>query len=141
MKDLKSEADRWWRQSQSDFLFLQRIVDIGKYDTVCFLAQQTAEKALKAYLFFKGEELVFTHSIFRLCSMASVYHPAFIELRESVKQLDYYYVEARYPNAIEDTIPAEFYNQSDAEQAIDLTGQVLSLIRPLLEDLPNDEQL
>ena len=140
MKDLKSEADRWWRQSQSDYLFLQRVVDIGKFDTVCFLAQQTAEKALKAYLFYKGEELVFTHSIFRLCSMASSYNPAFKELRETVKQLDYYYVEARYPNAIEDTIPAEFYNQSDAKQAIDLTGQVILLIRPLLDDLLNDEQ-
>jgi len=75
MKDIKKEADRWWRQSQADFAFLQKIVKFGKADTVCFLSQQTAEKALKAYLFYSS---------------------------------------------------AEFYNQKDAEQAIELAGQVIS---------------
>jgi HEPN domain-containing protein len=39
-------------------------------------------------------------------------------MREQVKLLDFYDVEARYPNAMEGVIPAEFYSDRDAEQAI-----------------------
>jgi len=87
MKDMKIEANRWWRQARSDFAFLPKIQEMGKYDTGCFLAQQTVEKALKAYLFFQGEELIFTHSIFKLCEMASKHEQQFLALREDVKQL------------------------------------------------------
>jgi HEPN domain-containing protein len=138
MKNLKQEAERWWRQAKADFAFLEQIQNLGKHDTVCFLSQQTAENALKAYLFFKGEELIFTHSIFHLCTLASSYDPLFEKLREQVKQLDFYYVEARYPNAIEDTIPAVFYNQADADQAVEMAGRVINTISPFL-DMPPDE--
>lgn len=77
----------------SDFAFLEVARQARKYDTCCFLAQQTAEKALKAYLFHQGEELIFTHSIFRLCEMAAHYDPSFRDIREQVKLLDFYYVE------------------------------------------------
>jgi HEPN domain-containing protein len=133
MKDMKIEANRWWRQTRSDFAFLPKIQELGKYDTCCFLAQQTAEKALKAYLFFQGEELIFTHSIFKLCEMASKYEQQFLALREDVKQLDYYYVEARYPNAIEDVIPADFYSEKDGAGAIQMTKAVISMVSKSLE--------
>jgi len=135
MKNQKHEAERWWRQAQADFAFLEQIQYLGKHDTVCFLAQQTAEKALKAYLFFKGEELIFTHSIFHLCNLASNYDPLFEKLREQVKQLDFYYVEARYLNAIEDTIPAEFYSQADANQAVEMTDKVINAIKSFMDNI------
>lgn len=55
MTDPRREADRWWRQASADLAFLPVARDAGKFDTCCFLAQQTAEKALKAYLFAQGE--------------------------------------------------------------------------------------
>jgi HEPN domain-containing protein len=132
MKDLHSEAHRWWRQALSDFAFLPKVREIGKYDTCCFLAQQTAEKALKAFLYYKGEELIFTHSIFKLCEISSRYDQDFTSLREKVKQLDFYYVEARYPNAIEDVIPADFYSDKDAAEAIAMTEAVVSKVSEYL---------
>ncbi len=63
MNDPQRESDRWWRQASADLDFLPFVAQAGKYDTCCFLAQQTAEKALKAHLFSQGEELIFTHSI------------------------------------------------------------------------------
>jgi len=128
MKDLKLEADRWWRQACADLAFLPVAKQAGKYDTCCFLAQQTAEKALKSFLFARGEELIFTHSIFKLCNMAASYDPGFASLKDEVKTLDYYYVEARYPNAIEDVIPAEFYNEPDAERAIAMAQAVVAFV-------------
>ncbi len=133
MKDLKREADRWWRQALSDFAFLPAVQSAGKYDICCFLAQQTAEKALKAYLFYQGQELIFTHSIFKLCDMAAQYETDFTTLKEQIKLLDFYYVEARYPNALEDVIPAEFYSQQDAQQAIDMVEAAITVVSKLLE--------
>lgn len=126
------EADRWWRQALNDLAFLPIVREVGKHDTCCFLAQQTAEKALKAYLFHQGEELIFTHSIFKLCNLAARYAPEFTALKEQVKVLDYYYVEARYPNAIEDVIPAEFYSDNDARQAIAMAEAAIALVAKLI---------
>ena len=133
MNSRKQEASRWLRQAESDFAFLEVSRQARKYDTCCFLAQQTAEKALKAYLFHRGEELIFTHSIFRLCEMAAKYDPGLGYLREQVKLLDLYYVEARYPNALEDVIPAEFYSNRDAEQAVEMARLVVEAARARLE--------
>jgi HEPN domain-containing protein len=129
MKNLKQEAQRWLRQAQLDFAFLEVARQVGKYDTCCFLAQQTAEKALKGYLFYQGEELIFTHAIFRLCTMAAQYDPAFEDIREQVKLLDFHYVEARYPNALEGAIPAEFYSDQDARQAIAMARIVIEAVQ------------
>ena len=139
MKDLEREADRWWRQALSDFDFLPVAREARKYDTCCFLAQQTAEKALKAYLFHQGEELIFTHSIFKLCEMAAQYDSDLASLKEQVKLLDFYYVEARYPNAMEDVIPAEFYSERDADQAISMVQAVItSMSRYLGTEMTDD---
>lgn len=60
--------------------------------------------------------------------MAASYDPAFAELRERVKQLDFYYVEARYPNALEDVVPAEFFTERDARDAMEMAGLALSAV-------------
>jgi HEPN domain-containing protein len=130
--DRQHEAGRWWRQALADFSFLPVARQAAKYDTCCFLAQQTAKKALKAYLFQQGEEFIFTHSIFKLCAMAAQYAADFAELQERVKLLDFYYVEARYPNALEDVIPAEFYSERDAEHAIGMVEAVIGLVERLM---------
>lgn len=137
MKDPKHEAERWWRQALSDRELLPLIRRAGKYDTCCFLAQQTAEKALKAYLFSQGEELIFTHSIFKLCDIAAKYHPEFAALKEQVKLLDFYYVEARYPNALEDVIPAEFFGDADASQAIAMAEAIIAQVGRLTNLTPD----
>ncbi len=108
------------------------VLKAGKYDTCCFLAQQTAEKALKAFLYAQGEELIFTHSVFRLCEVASHYQPAFSKLRDQIKRLDYHYIKARYPYVIDDVIPAEYYNRRDANQAIEYASAALATVEKSL---------
>ncbi len=122
------EAGRWWRQALSDFEALSPLIQAGKYDVCCFLAQQVAEKALKAFLYRQGEELVFGHAVFRLCTQAAEVDPAFETLRDEVKTLDFYYVEARYPNALQEAIPAEFYSRQDADQAVWMARRTLEVV-------------
>jgi HEPN domain-containing protein len=133
--ELLKEAGRWLRQAESDYNFLEVARKSGKHDVTCFLSQQVAEKALKAYLFSQGEEAVFPHAIFKLCEIASQYDQAFSQLRDRIKTLDYFYVEARYPNAIEDVIPADFFNEKDAQEAISLAQQTLDFLRKRLSSV------
>jgi HEPN domain-containing protein len=128
MRDLRAEAGRRWRQAVSDFSFLPVAKKTGKHDTCCFLAQQTAEKALKAFLFSQGEELILTHSRFKLCDMAARYSAEIRSLKEQVELLDFYYVEARYPTAMEDVIPSEFYSEEDSTQAISMAEIVIRTV-------------
>lgn len=133
MKDLKHKSKRWWQQAISDYDLLPKLIELNKHDTCCFLAQQTAEKALKAFLFSKGEELILTHSIFKLCELASHHDKKFLALRDDVKQLDFYYTEARYPNALDDVIPAEYYIEKDADEAINMVKDIITAIRPYMD--------
>ncbi len=45
------EGQRWLEQAQVDPEWTRHLFDAGAYYLACFLAQQTAEKALKAFLF------------------------------------------------------------------------------------------
>jgi HEPN domain-containing protein len=47
-------------------------------------------------------------------------------------------VEARYPSALVDVIPAEFYSERDAEQAIGMAEAVVGLVRNLIEGDQHD---
>jgi HEPN domain-containing protein len=134
--DTQREAEHWWRQALADFSFLPAARRAAKYDTCCFLAQQTARKALKAYLFHEGEERIFAHSIFNLCDMAAQYAADFTELKERVKPLDGYYAEGHYSHVRGYVVPAEGYTERDAEQAIDLAEAVVALAWRLMENRP-----
>ena len=133
MRPEPHEEALWWlRQAEADFSALEVLLRAEKYDLVCFLSQQVAEKALKAYLFSRGEELILSHSVARLCMMAAEFDPAFLTLRAKIKGLTPYYVEARYPNALEE-IPALFFDARDAKEAIKMAEQALQFVKERIQ--------
>jgi len=52
------EGQRWLAQAEEDLKWVKDLADRGGYYLACFLAQQTAEKAMKAFLYAQGEEVV-----------------------------------------------------------------------------------
>ena len=120
---------RWLEQADADRKGLQLLFEGGSYHLSCFIAQQVAEKALKAYLYAQGEEFVIGHSVDALAQWASEYDPDFITLREEVSPLDGYYVPTRYPNSLPDSIPARIYNRSSAIETMQMADKVLELVR------------
>lgn len=126
------EAKRWFSQALEDYKTLDVLFKGERFYMVCFLSQQTAEKLLKAFLFSRGESIVYEHSVFKLCERASQYHDGFSDLKKSVKNLDQFYIEARYPNGLPDEIPAAFFDRSDAEKAMGMMKQVLEMVQELL---------
>jgi len=94
----------------------------------CFLAQQVAEKALKAFLYAQGEEIVLGHSVERLCAEAAERDVGFVEMRERWAVLDGYYVPTRYPNSLPGSIPAHVYTREIAAEAVALAQEVVSAV-------------
>ncbi len=125
----KEEGRRWLIQAERDFNALKDLATGSHYHLVCFNAQQTAEKALKAFLYYQGKELIFTHSVTKLCEEATQYDDTFTALRKEIKTLDTYYLEARYPNALVDNIPAEFFDEDDAREAIIMAKKTLEFVK------------
>ena len=57
------EARRWWRQARRDLESADIIARHDRHEVACFLAQQAAEKGLKAFLYAQGESPVLGHSL------------------------------------------------------------------------------
>ncbi len=67
MPDYKSEATRWLRQAEQDLMDASYNKDGERFNISCFLCQQASEKAIKAFLYLKGAEDVWGHSLKDLC--------------------------------------------------------------------------
>ncbi len=122
------EGQRWLHQAQADLHWARHLHEQGAYYLVCFLAQQAAEKALKAFLYAQGEELVVGHSVRQLCLRAADYAPRFQEFLDDWGVLDSYYIPTRYPNSLPGDIPARVYNRQAAQGALALAEAVVGEI-------------
>ncbi len=122
------EGRRWLRQASEDLRWTRHLAKEGAYHLACFLAQQVAEKALKAFLYAQGEEIVLGHSVERLCQAAAAFEPEFEVRVRSWSVLDGYYIPTRYPNGLPDGIPADVYTHQAATDAVALAEDVVSFI-------------
>ena len=119
----------WWRQAQEDAARAEKARGLGDWPLACFLAQQAAEKALKA-LYLKRGEVAWGHSVLKL--LEGLGAPP--ELLERGKELDKHYILSRYPNGFPEGVPSDYYTEGDAERALLAAEEVLGWVRRRLED-------
>ena len=130
--DPATEGRRWLRQAEHDLSDAEYSLAGRRYNLACFLCQQAAEKALKAFLYARGAEQVLGHSVADLCAECGNLDDAFRALKPKAAPLDHYYVPTRYPNSLPGGIPAEAFDDSDARRALALAGEVLRLVKAKL---------
>lgn len=128
----RQEAQRWLEQAEEDLRWTQHLVEVGGYYLACFLAQQVGKKALKALLYYQGEELVMGHSVEQLCQKASAYLAEIKEHCEDWEYLDNFYVPTRYPNALPGSIPAKVYNKKAASDTAATAREIVTFVRRIL---------
>ncbi len=122
----RKEGSRWIEQAKIDLKWAKHLNAEGAHYLVCFLAQQSAEKALKAFLYAQGEEVVIGHSVRQLCARSAAYEAGFQKHTEEWGLLDTYYIPTRYPNGLPDDIPAHVYNGTAAGDALKLAEAVIA---------------
>jgi HEPN domain-containing protein len=135
-RDPLVEGQRWLEQAQEDLHWAQHLAREGAHHLACFLAQQVTEKALKAFLYAQGEEIVIGHSVARLCARAAGYQPVFAEKAREWSILDGYYVPTRYPNSLPDSIPANVYTRRAADEAVALAADAVTFVQAQLGHRP-----
>jgi HEPN domain-containing protein len=122
------EARRWLTQALHDRDAARLNRDHSFNEHACFLAQQSAEKALKAFLYSRGEGPVLGHSTLALTLECADHERAFAMLQDACRRLDQLYIPTRYPNGLPDNIPHEFYDRKLADQALDDVQAVLDCV-------------
>ncbi len=123
------EGMRWLEQASEGLKWAKDLSTRGGYHIACFLAQQVAEKALKAFIYAQGEEIVVGHSVERLCHFAAKFDGDFADKVLIWSILDGFYSPTRYPNSVPDSIPARVYTRQAASQAVALAEDVVEFVK------------
>ncbi|MCF8079438.1 MAG: HEPN domain-containing protein [Desulfobacterales bacterium] len=133
----RHEAGRWLQTAREDLDAAHALLEKGFYSHACFLAQQAAEKAVKALWYSIGED-PWGHSVQKLASEipeASL-RECMSGLGETGSFLDRFYIPTRYPNGLPDLTPAKVYFKQDAEQALSAAKDFLTNSSRCMEGFP-----
>jgi len=123
------EALRWLTQAEDELEDAVRLADMKRYYLALYLSQQSAEKALKAFLYSRGVRPLLTHSVTELIAMASEIDSAFHDLRPAGR-LDDYYIPTRYPSGLPGGVPSRYYqDEEEAKRAIALSRRLVEAVR------------
>ena len=124
----QSEGARWLRQAKQDLLDADFLREGSRFNLACFQGQQAAEKAVKAYLYHRGAEDVWGHSLIDLCEDAKLFEMFFDTVKDDARQLDKYYEITRYPGYLPSGISSEAFDRIDADRAIELAQTVVAFV-------------
>jgi len=128
MKNPYPESKRWFEQAKYDLKTSQWNVKGNLFAPACFWAQQSAEKAVKAFLYSKGERFVIGHSVSELVEKCKIYDKDFKTLIQIGAFLDRFYIPTRYPNSLPGGIPAHAYRRKDSVEAIKMAQKILDFV-------------
>jgi HEPN domain-containing protein/predicted nucleotidyltransferase len=124
----EQEGRRWLEQAQADLAAAKWNEQGGFHSVACFWAQQTAERALKAFLYFSGKRRVLGHSVLELVEDCARLDSDLRALASSISRLDRYYVPTQYPNGLPGGVPARVYQADEAKSAIASAEQAVTLV-------------
>ena len=116
---------KWLEKAKDDMKYAKGNFGLKFYSQTCFLCQQSAEKALKAFLFYKDQKLIKTHNLERLLEKLIFFKNEFLKLRENCQVLNDYYTDTRYPDIWDYD---RFDNKKLAFQALKLAEEILEFV-------------
>ena len=127
MSDPESNYLEWIAKAENDLLNIENNLAAERvpWDSVCFHAQQAAEKLLKAFLVERGEMPTKTHDLLFLLRLCMRHDPALSRLKEDCRGLNGYDATARYPGIVTE--------EREARRTFEAARRVRSAI---LERLP-----
>jgi HEPN domain-containing protein len=127
------KADAWLSQARHDLAAAQANADDGRHALACFLCQQSAEKAVTAFLFKSGAEQVWGHSLADLCEDALAFDQSFDLVKSIAVMLDKHFLGARYPQSLPGGVPAEAYEATDSGRALEIAGDVFAAVQQRMD--------
>ena len=101
MDEVTSDIVRQWlRKADSDMLNIRNNLSATEVptDTVCFHAQQSIEKLLKAVLIANGRNIAKSHDLVKLLMDVVDVMPELLVFDEQLEDISEYGVSVRYPD-------------------------------------------
>jgi HEPN domain-containing protein len=118
----------WLAKGNFDLEDALRLLENGGHaDTICFHAQQAAEKYLKGYLVARHVNPRAIHHLEELAKDCAKFDKGFLELLDSCLALTRYYIETRYPPLV----PIE-YTKKEARTAIEMSEEIVKFVQARL---------
>jgi len=121
MRNPKEDGLRWLSQAEHDLeSAINNLEKVKFYSDACFMFEQASQKALKAYLLFRGERYILSHSVRELVDWCTKFDGEFNNFIEYGMILDKYYIPTRYPNALAPpAVPYKSYTEREAKEVVD----------------------
>ena len=114
----------WIKRSENDYnsaCHLYNTLSKPSYEVICYLCQQTAEKAVKSVYISKFgiDSKLHTHDISNILKEMSIGSNEDSELISGANRLTQYAVSARYPSNVD-------YDDNDAKKALAAASYILT---------------
>ena len=139
------EGERWVKQAEVDFRTLMKLLTQASTSqevsaSVCFMAHEVAEKALKGGMYAKcglGENSLKSHNLTPLAYALQAKEPSSTQgLAGYTIPLENYYLDTRFPNRYPGStmIPADHYSPEEAQQAKENAENILDMMKTLVNE-------
>lgn len=121
-------VEQWLARANEDFELAEHLVseDSPYLNSICFHAQQAAEKYLKAFLVHNQAEFPKTHDLVKILDLIATVDKPLAESLRDVKSLSNYGVDIRYPGDLPEI------SNDDARQAFRLAEKAREAIKSTL---------
>ncbi len=126
-------SEGWFKQATEDLRYAHSALEDRYYAWVCFVCQQSAEKALKAFLVDKTGTIEKTHRLIHLVEQCEKIEPSFKGFRPKLDVLNQYYGPTRYADLHGSAAPYEHYTETMAKEAIQFSEEILDFVKERLE--------
>lgn len=131
-------AREWFEHAERDRIAAETLLESTRStpEQVAFLCQQAAEKYLKAWVGYLGEDIPHTHDLLAIVDRLDALESTDFDpdvLRPSARELEPYAVQARYP--LTSTSPTN----EDASEALAATLEIRRHIRPRIASVLSDD--
>jgi len=141
---MRPEVQPWLRQAEADLQAARDSLVATHYEWTCYQAQQSGEKALKAFLIERGYEARnikdFNHSLHGASSALEAceqLEPEFASLNNQADLLNQHSSATRYPdhNTLAGKMaPVDFYGKEVALSCITAAESILDMVRKFVTD-------
>jgi HEPN domain-containing protein len=111
-------VQQWPDRAAEDLTVARLLLRERYFSHACFLAQQCAEKSLKAYLLAVKNNYPRAHKLVDLITLCIAVNSEFSRFRDDCIVIDQYYVPTRYPNGIPGALPEGMPASQEAGEAV-----------------------
>ena len=130
VKEALETSRRWLAQAEHSLTATQALLEAGFAAEACFHAEQTAQLALKAFLYARGRRHITIHSVQELAKQSAGEDDNFSPLVDYGGPLDRYYLSTRCPDALSaPALPFESFTAREARQALGYATEIVELVR------------